>query len=103
MAVQKTTHFSSKQRITAIIAKSVSHPARISILEYLNSVEYASNQELAALTELSEPTVHQHLKVLRESGMITGFFRGKFHYYRLHPSANDRLKKLLVILEDTDL
>ncbi|HLI37069.1 MAG TPA: metalloregulator ArsR/SmtB family transcription factor, partial [Streptosporangiaceae bacterium] len=52
--------------------------------------------EVAGAFELTGPTISHHLKVLRETGLITGERRGTWVYYRVHPQALARLSAALV-------
>ena len=45
--------------------------------------------------ELTGPTISHHLKVLRESGLITGERRGTWIYYRVQPDALQAASELL--------
>jgi ArsR family transcriptional regulator, arsenate/arsenite/antimonite-responsive transcriptional repressor len=44
---------------------------------------------------LSQPTVSHHLKILVDAGVLTREQRGKWAYYRLVPTALDRLGRLI--------
>ena len=52
------------------LCRIFTHPARIEILEALGGGE-RSVSELARLTKLAQPTVSQHLAVLRHAGVVT--------------------------------
>ncbi|HET9392646.1 MAG TPA: metalloregulator ArsR/SmtB family transcription factor [Candidatus Rubrimentiphilum sp.] len=44
---------------------------------------------------LNQPTVSHHLRILRESGLVTGVRRGTWVYYRLAADAKRRLQHVL--------
>jgi ArsR family transcriptional regulator len=52
--------------------------------------------DLTGAFDLTAPTISHHLKVLRESGLITGERRGTWVYYRIHPEVLARLSAVLV-------
>jgi ArsR family transcriptional regulator len=43
--------------------------------------------DLTDAFDVPDPTISHHLKVLRESGLITGERRGTWVYYRVHPEV----------------
>ncbi len=47
---------------------------------------------------LNQPTVSHHLRILRESGLVTSERRGTWVYYRLAPDAKRRLQQSLRVL-----
>jgi ArsR family transcriptional regulator len=49
---------------------------------------------------LNQPTVSHHLRILRESGLVTSERRGTWVYYRLAPDAKRRLQRVLRIVFD---
>ena len=51
--------------------------------------------DLTEAFDLSQPTISHHLKVLREAGVITSERRGTWVYYRLLPTALERMAALL--------
>jgi ArsR family transcriptional regulator len=78
--------------------KALADPARLRLL----SIVAASADEEACvcdLTEpigLSQPTVSHHLRILTEAGFLTRSKRGTWAYFKLVPSALDRLSNILV-------
>ena len=51
--------------------------------------------ELARELPISRPAVSQHLKVLKEAGLVESSRRGTWAYYRLVPEAVDALRGAL--------
>jgi len=49
---------------------------------------------------LNQPTVSHHLRILRESGLVTSERRGTWVYYRLAPGAKRRLRDALRLVFD---
>jgi hypothetical protein len=56
----------------AKLAKALSHPARIAILKWLASLRACMCGDLVDRLPLAQSTVSQHLKVLKEAGLIKG-------------------------------
>ncbi|OLR92620.1 ArsR/SmtB family transcription factor [Actinokineospora bangkokensis] len=82
----------------AKLFKALSDPVRLRLLSLIASHEggEACVCDLVEVFDLSQPTISHHLKVLRESGLITGERRGTWVYYRVHPEVLSRLSAVLV-------
>lgn len=78
--------------------KAMADPVRLRLLSLIAS--HAGGEacvcDLTGAFELTGPTISHHLKVLRESGLITGERRGTWVYYRVHPDVLSRLSAVLV-------
>ncbi len=76
MGATKTEHFSEQQNRIATIAKALGHPARIAIIEYLMKVNECICGDIVNELPLAQPTVSQHLKELKNAGIIKGSIEG---------------------------
>ncbi|MFZ4797514.1 MAG: ArsR/SmtB family transcription factor, partial [Bacteroidia bacterium] len=76
MGASKTDHFTEKQNQLAAIAKALGHPARVAIIEYLLSVDSCICGDIVNVMPLAQPTVSQHLKELKNAGIIKGNIEG---------------------------
>ncbi|OJX54438.1 MAG: transcriptional regulator [Flavobacterium sp. 38-13] len=76
MGATKTEHFTDKQNQIATIAKALGHPARIAIIEYLAKVNECICGDIVNELPLAQPTVSQHLKELKNAGIIKGSIEG---------------------------
>ena len=72
MGISKTEHFTEEQNEVAKLMKALSHPARIAIVEYLLSVDSCICNDIVDEIKLAQPTVSQHLKELKNAGLIQG-------------------------------
>ncbi|PKA83112.1 ArsR family transcriptional regulator [Ulvibacter sp. MAR_2010_11] len=81
----------------ADLAKVLSHPARISILNYIGDCEGCLCKDIATTIRLSQPTTSQHLQVIKNSGLLKSHFEGKSQYYTIN---KDRLSKLKELFHD---
>ncbi|GLY71612.1 transcriptional regulator [Amycolatopsis taiwanensis] len=81
----------------ARVFKAVGDPVRLRLLSLIASHEGGETCvcELTDTFDLTGPTISHHLKVLRESGLITGERRGTWIYYRVQPEALARLSAVL--------
>ena len=76
MGASKTDYFTEKQNQLAAIAKALGHPARVAIIEYLLSVDSCICGDIVNVLPLAQPTVSQHLKELKNAGIIKGNIEG---------------------------
>lgn len=78
--------------------KALADPVRLRLLSLIAAEggEEVCVCELTPAFDLSQPTISHHLKVLREAGLLTSERRGTWVYYRVVPSALQRLSDVLV-------
>ena len=76
MGTAKTEDFSIRQNKLARYLKAMAHPARIAILEILIRKQACVCGELVDDLPLAQSTVSQHLKELKEAGLIKGEIEG---------------------------
>lgn len=76
MGVTKIENYSTEQNALAVLAKALGHPARIAILEYLLGIDRCICGDLVEELPLSQATVSQHLKALKEAKLIKGNIEG---------------------------
>jgi len=79
----------------ASLAKALSHPARVQILRLLERNKACVCGEIVGEIPLAQSTVSQHLKVLKQAGLIRGEVDGPRVCYCLEPRALRRLKALV--------
>jgi predicted transcriptional regulator len=70
--IDKTKYFSQEQEQTARFAKALGHPVRVAILELLNSQSCCYHGDMAEELPIAKSTLSQHLKELKEAGLIQG-------------------------------
>ncbi len=76
MGATKSTEFNISDNRIAKYAKALSHPARIAILNLLIKKNACICGDIVEELPLSQSTVSQHLKELKESGLIKGDIDG---------------------------
>ena len=76
MGATKSYEFDIKENTLAKYAKALAHPARIAILKLLASKQACQCGDIVDELPLSQSTVSQHLKELKEAGLITGEIEG---------------------------
>lgn len=92
MGATKTDHFTDTQNELAILAKALGHPARIAIIEHLIKVHACICGDIVNELPLAQPTVSQHLKELKNAGLIQGSFEGTSICYCISETGIDKLK-----------
>jgi DNA-binding transcriptional ArsR family regulator len=97
-AVPKPKNDSLDQEGFALICKALSHPARIHILEYLKKQDRCICGKIVEIMPLAQSTVSQHLKCLKEAGLVTGEVDGPRTCYCLDKSIMKQFKKMVAAL-----
>ncbi len=92
MGATKTEHFTDKQNSIATLAKALGHPARIAIMEYLIKVDTCICGDIVNKLPLAQPTISQHLKELKNAGLIKGNIEGNSVCYCVDEKAISKLQ-----------
>jgi len=79
----------------AKLAKALGHPARIAILKLLIARGTCVCGAIVDELPLAQATVSQHLKVLKEAGLVQGEIDGPRVCYCVDPAAVRRMKELI--------
>jgi len=87
--------FDTELQELAQFAKVISHPARLAILKYLAETKTCISGDITDFIPLSRTTVSQHLKELKEMGLIQGEVDGLKVNYCLCGSTISKYKNLL--------
>lgn len=85
MGVTKTDLFTEDQNELALAAKAFAHPARIAILEFLLKSDTCINGDLVSELGLAQATISQHLRELKDIGIIQGTIDGTRVSYCINP------------------
>ncbi|HAT67741.1 MAG TPA: transcriptional regulator [Flavobacteriaceae bacterium] len=94
MGVSKRYLHSMQVNQLADLAKVLSHPARISILNYIGDCEGCLCKDISEKIKLSQPTTSQHIQVIKKSGLLKSKFSGKSQYYTINKNKLTALKLL---------
>ena len=84
-----------RAEVLARLAWAVAHPARVRILRMLISRNSCVCGEIVDQLPLAQSTVSQHLKILKESGLIQGEVDGPKVCYCIHKENLKELKRLV--------
>ena len=100
MGITKTELFTPAQNALAMIAKVFAHPARIAIIESLLKANACVNVDLVQEIGLAQPTISQHLRELKDAGIIKGTVEGVSMSYCINPERWAEIKLLFCGLLD---
>ena len=98
MGATKTEHFTDKQNQIATLAKALGHPARVAIIEYLMAVDTCICGDIVNVLPLAQPTVSQHLKELKNAGLIKGSVEGTAICYCIDEKALELLQNYFTVV-----
>ncbi len=95
MTQAKIELFSEELQLAAGYFKALSHPARLAILKYLAESRVCISGDISNELPLGRTTVNQHLKELKDMGIIKGQISGTNVKYCLCPDKINKLKNVL--------
>ncbi len=72
MAIDKNNEYSDDNEQLARFSKAMGHPARITILHFLSSLDSCYFGDIHNVLPIAKATVSQHLKELKDAGLIQG-------------------------------
>ncbi|MFN2438802.1 MAG: ArsR/SmtB family transcription factor [Chitinophagaceae bacterium] len=98
MAFNKKDEFGKKEQELAELAKAISHPARIAILKVLAQKNECICGEIVEVLPLAQSTVSQHLKELKNAGLIEGTLDGPRSCYCINWKAFEKFNSELGLL-----
>lgn len=93
MGTTKSEIFSVEQNELAKLAKALAHPARIAIIEYLVKTNICFCGNIVEEIGLAQATISQHLKELKNAGIIKGEVEGTSICYCINPETWEKLSK----------
>lgn len=103
MGITKTEMFTNHQNEIALFAKAFGHPARVAILQHLFKINACVCGDLVEEIGLAQPTVSQHLKELKQLGLIKGSIEGTSICYCIDIENWSKMKTLMKQFLNQDL
>jgi DNA-binding transcriptional ArsR family regulator len=101
MGATKTLDYRTKEIAIAKYAKSLSHPARVAIINLLLKKQTCICGDIVLELPLSQSTVSQHLKELKQSGLIKGDIDGVSVCYCIDEKEWTKAKSTLAAMFET--
>jgi predicted transcriptional regulator len=93
MGTTKSDLFTKQQNELASMAKAIAHPARIAILQYLVKKNACVCGDIVGELGLAQATTSQHLKELKNAGIIHGNIEGASVCYCINPKVWKQYKE----------
>ena len=93
MGITKTEIFTARQNQLATMLKALAHPARIAIIQHLVKAEHCICGDLVEELGLAQATISQHLKELKNTGIIKGCVEGTSVSYCIDEKVWRQVKK----------
>lgn len=103
MGITKTAIFSDEQNEIANFAKVIGHPARVAILKRLFAIDACVCGDLVSEIGLAQPTISQHLKELKNLGLIQGTIDGTSVCYCIHKENWTKMKSIMLDFLNQDI
>lgn len=95
MGLTKTEIYTEQQNTIANMAKVLGHPARVAILQFLLTSDRCITGDLVQELGLAQATISQHLKELKNNGLVKGTIEGTSVCYCLCPENWMQVKNTL--------
>jgi predicted transcriptional regulator len=95
MGLTRTEIYTDAQNKLAVQLKAIAHPARIAILQVLIKANACICGDLVEELGLAQATISQHLKELKNAGLIQGTIEGVTVCYCIEPKAWKNLQNEL--------
>ncbi len=96
MGLTKSEIFTDTQNDIALFAKAFAHPARVAILQQLFKLDSCYCGNLVDEIGLAQPTISQHLKELRNLGLIKGNVEGTSVCYCIDKENWEEMKDMMM-------
>lgn len=103
MGSTKTEMFTAEQNEIALFAKVFGHPARVAILQQLFQIDACYCGDLVNEIGLAQPTISQHLKELKNLGLIKGNVEGTSVCYCIDAENWLKMKETMLQFLNQDL
>jgi DNA-binding transcriptional ArsR family regulator len=96
MGITRTDLYTSEQNTLATFAKVLGHPARIAILQHLLKIQACICGDLVDEIGLAQATISQHLKELKNIGIIHGSIEGNSICYCINNKKWHEIRDILM-------
>ncbi|WP_291964633.1 ArsR/SmtB family transcription factor [Maribacter sp.] len=103
MGLAKTEMFTDEQNKISLFAKAFGHPARVAILQHLFKIDTCICGDLVNEIGLAQPTISQHLKELKNLGLIKGNVEGTSVCYCIDKENWASMKDIMTHFLDQDI
>jgi len=98
MGATRTDLYTEEQLRLASIAKVLGHPARVAILQHLLKSSACICGDIVDEIGLSQPTISQHLREMKDIGLIKGSTEGTRVNYCINNEVYQNIKKTFSLI-----
>ena len=91
--MNKKNDYTNGQQEMATLFKALGHPARVAIMEHLLKINACIVGDIVDELPLAQPTVSQHLKELKNAGLIKGSIDGNTICYCVDEKGIEKLER----------
>ena len=102
MGASKSEQFSAEQNDISQLFKALGHPARIAIVQHLMNTKSCICNDLVGILPLSQATISQHLRELKDAGIIKGTIEGTSVCYCLNSNVFETMINTLHEFKELD-
>jgi DNA-binding transcriptional ArsR family regulator len=95
MVLAKTELFEEELQAKANLFKALAHPARLQILEYLVQSRTCLSGDISDVFPLTRTTLNQHMKELKDAGLVCGHMEGSKIVYCLNCEKIKEMSNIL--------
>lgn len=95
MVASKTELFEENLQKRANLFKALSHPARLQILQYLIQTKTCLSGDISEMFPLTRTSVNQHMKELKNAGLIKSHVEGSKIIYCLDCGKIEKMRNIL--------
>ena len=103
MGITKSEKFTAEQNQIANIAKAFAHLARVTLLQQIFTLYTCICGDLVTEIGLAQPTISQHLKELKNLGLIKGNVEGTIVCYCINEEVWETSKELFTAFLNQDI
>ena len=103
MGLTKAEIFNASQNEISSICKVLGHPARVAILEYISIQNSCICNDLVSEIGLAQATISQHLRELKNIGLLQGEIEGKSVCYCINHDKWNSMKALMTNFLNQDI
>ncbi len=102
MGASKSAEFTEEQNDISQVFKALGHPARIAIIQHLMNIKSCICNDLVGILPLSQATISQHLRELKEAEIIKGTIDGTSVCYCLNSNVFETMINTLNEFKELD-
>lgn len=102
MGASKSEQFTAEQNDISQVFKALGHPARIAIIQHLMNSKSCICNDLVGILPLSQATISQHLRELKEAEIIKGTIEGTSVCYCLNSNVFETMIDTLEEFKELD-